>query len=258
MKGLNKQGMAVLALLLAAALVAGCTAEGKPAPLTGGSEAAGTIQAPAALSAGDDKATPAGMERSPGDEEEVEENLPGAEDVVTSSGERIASEAAPGKVAGGDVGPDVQVEEREVDWLVYRNEEFGFQIRYPSVYVLVPAPEPEEGQKPAPLAEFLFQDRELAASESAAMEPPQFAIRVFANEEGLSVSTWLQQSEVLGEEGFQVEPFSLSGVEGVRVTSQFLIAPGQHIYVAKGKYIYQLTPLGQYSNQMLASFTFLD
>ncbi|MBC7224433.1 MAG: hypothetical protein H5T59_09215, partial [Anaerolineae bacterium] len=230
--------------------------------LTSGQEAAGTPQAPAALSEGAEKATPADMGRSPGDEE-VEEDLPGAEDVVTSTGERIVSEEGEaggmGKAAGGDVGREAQVEEaRQVDWLVYRNEEFGFQIRYPSVYILAPAPAPEEGQEPQPLAEFLFQDRELAASETAAMEPPQFAIRVFANEEGLPVERWLQQSEALGEEGFQVEPFSLGGVEGVQVTSQFLIAPGQHVYVAKGKYVFQLTPLGPYSNQMLASFAFLD
>jgi hypothetical protein len=90
------------------------------------------------------------------------------------------------------------------------------------------------------------------------MEPPQFAIRVFANDEGLSVDQWLRQSEVLGGEEFQVEAYSLGGVEGVRLTSRLLLAPGQHIYVAKGRYIFQLTPLGEYSNQMLASFAFLD
>ncbi|MGC8839428.1 MAG: hypothetical protein ACP5UM_13545 [Anaerolineae bacterium] len=254
-----------LTLSLVAALVAGCTAEGKPIALTGAGEAAGTVQAPQVLSAGSEQATPVGMERSP-DEKVAEEEVPGADEVVTSEGERIAPSGAagagaPGKVGSGAVpgeGSQAQ-EQQEVQWLVYRNEEFGFQVRYPSVYVLMPVLQTLEGsEKPKPVAEFLFQDQDLARGDTAAMEPPQFAIRVFANDEGLSVEQWLRQSEVLGAEEFQVEAYPLAGAEGVRLTSRLLLAPGQHIYVARGRYIFQLTPLGEYSNQMLASFAFLD
>ncbi|MGQ9566978.1 MAG: hypothetical protein ACUVWW_02880 [Anaerolineae bacterium] len=266
MKGSRTFAGLALTLSLVAALVAGCTAEGKPVILTGAGEAAGTVQAPQGLSGGSDQATPADMGRSP-DEEVAEEEVPGAEEVVTSEGERIivpsgeAGASAPGKVGSGAApGEESQVREKgEVLWLVYRNEEFGFQVRYPSVYVLMPVLQTlEGGQAPRPLAEFLFQDQDLARGDTAAMEPPQFAIRVFANEEGLSVDQWLRRNDVLGAEEFQVEAYSLGGVEGVRLTSRLLLAPGQHIYVAKGRYVFQLTPLGEYSNQMLASFAFLD
>ncbi len=267
MKGTGTFAALALILSLVTALVAGCTAEGKPVALTGGGEASGTLPAPQALSGGD-QATPIGMERSP-DEEVVEEEIPGADEVVTSEGERVvpsgeAGAGAPGKAgssAGSGSGGESQAQEkRDVQWLVYRNEEFGFQVRYPSAYVLMP-PSPatmEGGEMPRHVAEFLFQDQDLARGDTAAMEPPQFAIRIFANEEGLPLEQWLRQSEVLGTEEFQVEAYSLGGVEGVRVTSRLLLAPGQHIYVAKGPYIFQLTPLGEYSNQMLASFAFLD
>lgn len=238
-------------LSLTAALLTGCTAEGQPISLTGPGDASGVPEA-----------TPVDMERSP-EEGVVEENVPGAEQVVTSEGERVAPSgeaASPGKV-GSSAAPGQETEVREkqtVEWLVFRNEEFGFQLRYPSVYVLMPALQTLEGSEELrPLAEFLFQDEHLAQGDTAAMEPPQFAIRVFANDERLSVDQWLRQSEALGEE-FQVEAYTLGGVEGVRLTSRLLLAPGQHIYVARGPYIFQLTPLGEYSNQMLASFTFLD
>jgi hypothetical protein len=263
MRGYRTVGAIALALSLVAALLAGCTAEGKPIPLTGAGEAAGTVQP---VSAGSDQATPMGMERAPEEGVVEEGEVPGADEVVTSEGERVvpsgeAGASAPGKAGSGAApGEGSQVQEkRAVQWLVYRNEEFGFQVRYPSVYVLMPVLQTLEGsEKPRPLAEFLFQDQDLARGDTAAMEPPQFAIRVFANDEGLSVDQWLRQSEVLGGEEFQVEAYSLGGVEGVRLTSRLLLAPGQHIYVAKGRYIFQLTPLGEYSNQMLASFAFLD
>lgn len=262
MRGFRTSAALVLTLSLVAALMAGCTAEGKPVPLTGPGEAAGTVQA---LSGGD-QATPVNMERSP-DEEVAEEEVPGADEVVTSEGEQVvpsgeAGAGVPGKAGSGAApGEGSQVrEKREVQWLVYRNEEFGFQVRYPSVYVLLPPSQTtmEGSEEPRPVAEFLFQDQDLARGDTAAMEPPQFAIRIFANDAGLSVDQWLRQNEVLGTEEFQVEAYSLGGVEGVRLTSRLLMAPGRHIYVAKGRYVFQLTPLGEYSNQMLASFAFLD
>jgi len=245
----RKLGMIVLILLLAMLLASGCTAEGEPISLEG-------------LASGEDQATPADMERSPGDDEGVETSTSGDEDVVTSTGETISGEESgervPGRVPGRDVpGGDADLEEeKNVIWQVYRNDEFGFEVRYPSVYVIVPAPESTETQTPKPLAEILFQDWELAQSESAFQEPPQFAIRVFDNSTGLPVEEWLRANEALGEEGIEVEPYSLGGVEGVQVTSQFLMAPGRFIYLAKGDYVYELVPLGQYAKRMLAGFTF--
>lgn len=239
-------------LLLAMALASGCTAGGQPVSLEGPGAGSG------------EQATPADMGRPAGGDEAVEDSTADDETVVSSTGETVSGSKASGervvgKVPGQDAGgSDTVVEEgKDVTWQVYRNEEFGFEIRYPSVYVLVPAPEPVELESPQPLAQVLFQDADLARGDTAAMEPPQFAIRIFANEVGLGAEAWFRDSGLVqGGVGWEAAPYTLAGVEGVQVTSQLLMAPGRSIYLPKGKYVFELTPLGEYSNRMLASFAF--
>jgi len=191
-------------------------------------------------------------------------------DSVVSSDEGLVEPSAgddgqqvPGRVPGGEALADAQTlpeddqvlpgEDEPVNWQVHRNDEFGFEVQYPSAYVIVEAVEPSESLVPQPLAEVLFQDRELAQGDAADLEPAQFSVRVFDNSLQLPIEKWLEIHFLIGgEEGWEITPY----FSGVQMCSQFLIAPGCFIYLPKGDYVYELTPLGIYSDKMLASFRF--
>lgn len=240
--------VSILLLLVAS----GCTAEGEPVSLL----------APAG---GEPPATPPDMGLPPGGSEGEVVEPPTAEDevVVSSEGETFTGGAAggestTGRVSGQDVSTgksDKVVFEDEATWQVYRSETYGFQVRYPPAYVVLPEAEPtgvfEESQ---PLAEVRFQDKALARGETAAMEPPQFAVRVYPNPAGLSAEAWVQERAEGGD--WTISTYLLGDVQGVEMVSQTLMAPGRFIYLARGSYIYELVPMGSYANRMLASFAF--
>jgi hypothetical protein len=140
------------------------------------------------------------------------------------------------------------------NWQVYVDDTYGYEIRYPPNYVIV---EKEQQLEPKPVSQVLFQDQGLAHSDTAALQPPQFSVAVFDNRAQIPLEQWLQSNGLLGgAQRLQMEPYRLAGVQGVRVISPLMIAPNEFYYVAKGNYIYKLTPMGKYSEQMLATFTF--
>lgn len=244
MKG--KTFLTIALLALCAALVLGCAeAEGR---YIVGLESAGSPQGTPGPGEG-------GVAVS-GDEEAA---VGSGGEVYTAPGVSGGEGIVPGASGGAravPVGPE-RVEPVS-QWKVYRNETYGYEIRHPSNYVILPEYIPlkaTEGQKPQPLHQVWFQDKKLAESEMAAMEPPKFAITVFDNRAKRPLEGWLKENGLL--DGFQVKAYTLAGVEGVRVRSMLLMAPNEHIYLAKGKYIYRLTPLGTLAEEMLTTFNFI-
>jgi hypothetical protein len=212
--------------------------------LVGGSIAACSgAQAGELMSPGSE--SPAGAEVTPGRED----------DVVTSEGDVIESPGEGGEtlVPGGPAPPatpGIPV----TDWEVYRNDTYGYEIRYPANYVILP--EAAGDQEPQPLHLVHFQDRQLAEGETAAMEPPKFSIELFDNSSQLTVEEWLRMHDLL--EGVELAPYSLAGVQGVRASSMFMMAPNEWIYLPQGDYLLRLTPLGALAEQMLTTFKFSD
>ncbi|GAB4526140.1 MAG: hypothetical protein Kow0063_00030 [Anaerolineae bacterium] len=187
------------------------------------------------------------------------------EAVVGSSGEVVSTEAVEpgeGPVLLADGQPissqsSGASEEIAVSWRVYSDATYAYEISYPSNYVII---ERETRQmQPQPLSQVLFLDRTLADSETADLQPPNFSIHVFDNSSQLPLGEWLQANGLLGgAKKFEMEPYSLAGVEGVRVSSPLLMSPNSFIYVAHGGYIYRLTPTDPYSEQMLDTFRFAE
>ena len=137
-------------------------------------------------------------------------------------------------------------------WQVYRNETYKFSVNYPASYVVVPA---TAQPQPAPAAQVWFQDAVLARSETAALQPPQFAVDVYALPAGQSLDQWLATLPQAGQ--WERQPVQVGGVQGVRLISPLLMAPNEFVYVAHGGYVYRLTLLGEFGPQMLASFAFV-
>lgn len=140
------------------------------------------------------------------------------------------------------------------EWPTYRDKAYSFTIRYPKTFVILREPTRQSEAALHVRHRVRFQDKQLAAGQTAAIEPPQFSIEVLENERSLSLRDWLASAVHVGAED-SVEPFHLDGAgEGLRVRYAMQLAPNEFYYFARGKYIFKLTPLGQYSEQMLNSF----
>ena len=163
----------------------------------------------------------------------------------------ISSPTPVGEESGSPTPPG---EEIAMDWEVYRDDTYGYEIRYPPDYIIL---EGARQQEPQPLQQVRFQDRELARSDTAAFEPPQFSIEVFDNSSQLPVEQWLEEHGLVGgARQFQMEPYLLAGIQGVRLISPLLFAPNEFFCISEGGYIFKLTPLGKHSRGMLSTFKF--
>lgn len=185
------------------------------------------------------------------------------EGVITSEGkgyliEGRATSGGEGVIPGGG-GPATPEEPTIVvsQWALYQNATYGYEILYPPAYIMLPEAIVLAGiseQKPRPVNAVWFQDRELAESATASMEPPKLSIEVFDNRAQLPVEQWLEDNRLLA--GFEVEPYTLAGVKGLRLYTMLLLAPNEFIYLAKGDYVFKLTPLGNYAPHMMESLSF--
>ena len=188
------------------------------------------------------KSSPDDVQQAPGGD---------ADEGVVSGDPGSAEGSEPSSGAGGDAAtPD---EQGPVDWQTYCDGQFGFCIQYPEVYVIMPPARQDDQLAPRPLAEVLFQDRQLAAGDTAELEPAQFAVRVFDNAAELPIKEWLDTTILVGgEEGWTLTPYR----SGLHVCTRLMLAPNCFFYLPQKNYVVQLTPLGEYSDAMLASFEF--
>ena len=137
-------------------------------------------------------------------------------------------------------------------WLTYTNQTYHFSIAYPNTYVLLDQASAQDQAQVKRVFQVRFQDQRIAASPIAHMEPPQFQIEVFDNTATLALGRWVEDHRMNGERA----DVKIGGQPGLRVTLMTMMAPNQFYYVAQGPYVYRLTPLGPFSEQMLASFSF--
>jgi len=165
----------------------------------------------------------------------------------------------PATPAGGDsidgarragAGTPVDVAE----WQVYRDDRYGIEFRYPPEYVVA-----SEADQPPPRP-LIHQVRVLERFQiGSAIEnrlPPRFAVDVYANPSGQPLDAWLETSGVIGNlERFSVDPISVGGREGAKLTNSLQLAPNVFYYVTVGPYVYRFTPLGLFGDQILASVT---
>jgi hypothetical protein len=139
-------------------------------------------------------------------------------------------------------------------WRVYDDKSYGFSIKYPRQFVILPEKGGQGTDAAGRLHRVRFQDRKVASWQTADLEPPQFTIEVFKADGASSLREWLERAQWVGQ-GDAVEPFEVEGArEGVRVRLMQQLAPNEFYYVATEKYVFRLTPLGPHGPAMLASF----
>jgi|GEM_PF-1749949 len=149
--------------------------------------------------------------------------------------------------------PDSPAEQpaQPTDWQRYTDQQFGFSIAYPNTYVLLNAAA-TSATAPNLVHQVWFQDKVIAAGATAALEPPAFAVDVFANPDALALAQWLDANEPHADATRTA--VTVGNTPGYKVALTTYIAPGQFYYVAAGNAVYRLTPLGQYGEEMLKSF----
>jgi hypothetical protein len=141
------------------------------------------------------------------------------------------------------------------DWPVYQDTVYHYQIAYPSQFEfrLLESAELVKS-KPEPVTGTYFND---PSTNLGGMVPPRFSIRIFEIGAGTSVEAWLKTNGLYRpEDGWTIQKYQGEHFSGYQVNSALLMAPGMFIYAAQGKYLYQLTPLGQDAEQMLTTFEF--
>jgi hypothetical protein len=196
---------------------------------------------------------------------EVTPNAPGG-DVIASddqAGGAISSsgEQAPGSAQGsqpgslessGPGGTSGEAVSKPVNWLIYTDENFKFSISYPDIYVILSEVELLRDIDPDLAHRVRFQDADLAKGDTADLEPPQFSIEIFKNTTS-SLESFLDTKLP----GARREPYKIGDLQGYRVSTNLLMAPNEFYFFPGNGYVYKLTPMGAYSQEMLESFKLL-
>lgn len=175
--------------------------------------------------------------------------------VVSSSGEQ-----APGSAVGGQAGSlessapvgSGEASSKPVNWLVYQDETYKFSISHPDVYVILPEVELLREIDPDLAHRVRFQDADLAKGDTADLEPPQFTVEIFKSNSS-SLESFLDTKMP----GARREPYKIGDLQGYRVSTNLLMAPNEFYFFSGNGYVYKLTPMGAYSQEMLESFKLL-
>lgn len=134
-------------------------------------------------------------------------------------------------------------------WPMYVDTAFGFTLRYPAAYAIVPEPAQPDPGVPDRLKQVRFLDKSLAASDTAQLQPADFAVEVFANTANRSLEGWIDAQAPAG----QRTAATISGHPAYLVTLPTQQYPNQFYYVAAGGLIYRVLASGRYAEAMLAT-----
>ena len=138
---------------------------------------------------------------------------------------------------------------KPVDWLTYQDQTFLFSIEYPDTYTILPENIHLEETDPLTTHRVRFQDIALATGDTASFEIPKFTIEIFELGD-LTLDAFLDTYAA----GAEREVYTQGDLTGLRVYFNRLSAPNEFYYFTSHGYVYKLTPLGKYSDEMLQSF----
>ena len=191
---------------------------------------------------------------SPGEEPNFAPSAAGGGGNISSTGGRTTSEAGTGEQGMVESkAPSGLTLEQEisqtVNWLTYQDQTFRFSINYPEKLVILPENDPSAATQPEVIHQVRFLDQQLARGDTADLEIPDFTIEIY----DLGNQTLEAFLEVNLEQG-ELERYKLGDLSGFRVYLNQMIAPNEFYYFADHGFVYKLTPLGMYGQEMLDSF----
>ncbi len=131
----------------------------------------------------------------------------------------------------------------------YRNKEFAFEISYPDGFMVEVKRDGLEVFSTVPLFHLRIIDKQIAQSDMAEYEIPVITINVFDGGK-LSLDEWITKNAPKGTK----DSCSLGGIAGFRQQIELMIAPSTLYYTRKGPFVYELTPHGNFSDQIMQTF----
>jgi hypothetical protein len=190
----------------------------------------------------------------PGEEPGFAPPVEGEGGNISSTGERTTadvSDSQPGMIDSKSPGEPVLEQEISpaVGWLTYRDPDFHFSIQYPQNLVVLPEQNLPVDSRPGLLHEVRFLDEQLAGSDTAGLEVPQFSVAIY-NRGDQTLEAFLDANQIRGER----EYYTQGNLSGLRVTLNQMIAPNEFYFFTELGYVYKLTPLGTSSQEILESF----
>jgi hypothetical protein len=137
-------------------------------------------------------------------------------------------------------------------WTTY-TDPMGFTVGYPKSLVLLPETEALPDRRPPLVHRVRFLDRELAAGDTAALEPPQFSVEVFAAPPG-PLRSWLEENGRIPK-GAGVEVLEVPGArEALRIRDPRMLAPNEFSWYATDRYTFLVVALGSEGEAMRKTF----
>ncbi|HSL84897.1 MAG TPA: hypothetical protein VLF66_19135 [Thermoanaerobaculia bacterium] len=132
----------------------------------------------------------------------------------------------------------------------------GFAFSYPASLILLAEPDPLPERRPPLVHRVRLLDRELAAGDTADLEPPQFSVEVYAGAEG-PLRPWLQAHGRIPA-GSAVEALEVPGArEALRVRDPRLLAPNEFYWYVAGRHILLVVALGSEGEAVHETFSLL-
>ncbi len=138
-------------------------------------------------------------------------------------------------------------------WSVNQDSVYHYQIAYPAQFTFKALESADlAAMKPEPLAGIKYYD---PSTNLGVISSSYLVIRIYDMGTETSVEAWLKANGLyLPEDGWTIVAYQGEHFSGYQVNSSLYMAPGIFYYAAKGKFLYQLTPLGQDAEQMLTTF----
>lgn len=176
------------------------------------------------------------------------------EGIVSSSGQRSTSETSGGESGQIEsIAPNGFASDQEVslqaNWLTFHDQEYSFSINYPNSYKILRKTGISMAGGPAAVLQVRFLDRQLASGDTAQLEISNFTITVFELGDQ-SLEAFIAKEN----QGAERETYTGRNMTGFRVIFSQLFAPNEFYYFSADGYVFKLTPLGPYGQEMLSSF----
>jgi len=163
-------------------------------------------------------------------------------------------------ISGSQAGDeqDDQTQDVTKKWVVYKNAESGFSIRYPEGYIIRENFSAFAAMKPQPVYEVgFFKDED-----AVGVQPAILLVRIYSIPQEFDLASWLDVSDVLQRYGDSstINSYDLENMTAFRVEAMQLMSPRWGVYAAHPIHalIFELVPGDNVGERMLTTFSVVE